>query len=84
MSRTILAEALFASTLRPTDNPDRSQVRSAILTTLKLLGATGCVAAMAQEFGEHPETAAARMRWALALVDTADHDIDATTATGLT
>jgi len=27
------------------------------------LGRRGCAAAVAQEFGDHPETAVARMRW---------------------
>ena len=28
------------------------------------LGAAGCAERVAQEFGDHPETAAVRMRWA--------------------
>ena len=28
------------------------------------LGAAGCAGRVAQEFGDHPETAAVRMRWA--------------------
>ena len=28
------------------------------------LGAAGCAGRVAQEFGDHPEAAAARMRWA--------------------
>lgn len=71
MSRTTRARALFASPLRPCDCPDRRQVNAAIMTSLRMLGPTGCVGSMAQEFGEHPETAAARMRWALSMVDDA-------------
>jgi len=62
------AEALFASSLRPSDRPGKTQVEAAIAATLRKLGLTGCVGAMAQEFGDYPETAASRMRWALALV----------------
>jgi hypothetical protein len=28
------------------------------------LGVRGCIARMAQEFGDHPDAAATRMRWA--------------------
>jgi len=69
MSPTIRAEALFASELKPSDNPDRAQVERAIEASLRTLGVAGCVGAMAQEFGDHPDTAVFRMRWALTLVE---------------
>lgn len=70
MSRTVRAEALFASDLQPSQRPTPSQVAMAVLASLRARGgATGCAAAVAAEYGEHPETAVARMRWALALVD---------------
>lgn len=62
------AEALFVSSLRPSDKPAKPQVEAAIAAALQTLGVTGCVGAMAQEFGDHPETAASRMQWALGLV----------------
>jgi len=68
MDVSTLAEALFVSPLRPADRPALPQVRAAIAESLQSLGATGCLAAMAQEFGDYPETAPARMRWALKLV----------------
>jgi len=68
MFREIEAEALFASHLGPSDDPDPEQVRAAIASTLQALGPTGCLGAMAQSFGEYPESAAARMRWALSLL----------------
>jgi len=68
MNVSTLAEALFVSPLRPADRPVTSQVEAAIAASLRTLGITGCVGAMAQEFGDHPETAAARMRWALGVV----------------
>lgn len=71
MSRTIRAEALFASQLRPADHPDRAQIERAIDDSLHALGVTGCVGAVAQEFGDHPESAVARMRWVLTVVDAA-------------
>jgi uncharacterized membrane protein len=70
MTRTIRAEAVFVSDLQPSDRPTTSQVAAAVLASLRARGgATGCAAAVAAEYGEHPETAVTRMRWALALVD---------------
>ena len=63
------AEVLFASPLQPSDEPTSSQVRNAILNTLRANGGiTGCVSLVAAEFGEHPETACQRMQWALGLI----------------
>jgi hypothetical protein len=64
----MLAEALFASDLQPSDRPTDAQVARAIHTSLSVCGGVaGCAAIMAAEYGEHPENAALRMRWALAL-----------------
>jgi hypothetical protein len=62
------ADALFASTVQRSDELGRGQVRGAIAAALHAYGCTGCAARVAQEFGDHPETAAARMRWARAAV----------------
>ena len=64
----VRAEALFASTLQPSGSPSSDQVRRVVATTLRRLGAGGCAARMAVEFGDHPDTAEARMTWALAMV----------------
>jgi hypothetical protein len=61
----VRAEALFASTLQSSESPTADQVRRAVSSTLRRLGANGCVALLADEFGEHPDVAAARMTWAL-------------------
>jgi hypothetical protein len=62
------AEALFVSDLQPSDRPTDAQVARAIHESLLVRGgAAGCAAIMAAEYGEHPEAAALRMRWALAL-----------------
>lgn len=63
------AEALFASHIQAGDDPDRSIVGQAVAATVRTHGTRGCAALVAQEFGDHPESAAARMRWALGLVD---------------
>ena len=61
------ADALFASTLQRSDEPSPGQVRQAIAATVAAYGGSGCTARVAQAFGEHPETAVTRMRWARAL-----------------
>ena len=61
---TARADALFASALQISDAPSAVQVKQAIDAATSALGDLGCVARVAQEFGEHPETAVTRMRWA--------------------
>ena len=58
------ADALFASALQRSDELNDSQIRQAIAAALDGYGVAGCAGRVAQEFGDHPETAAARMRWA--------------------
>jgi hypothetical protein len=58
-----VCEALFASSLQPSDALTAGSVADAIGSTVRRLGAAGCASQMAQEFGDHPETAADRMRW---------------------
>jgi hypothetical protein len=65
------AGALFASPLQGTDEPSASQVRRAIATAIGVHGVRGCAARVAQAYGEHPETALTRMRWALTAVASA-------------
>jgi hypothetical protein len=65
------ADALFASPLQRSYDPSARQVRQAIVTAIGTYGARGCAARVAQAYGEHPDTAIARMRWALAAVASA-------------
>ena len=65
---TARADALFASALQISDDPSAVQVMQAIDAATGTLGDLGCAARVAQEFGEHPETAVTRMRWARAEV----------------
>ena len=65
---TARADALFASALQRSDEPSAAQVRQAIAAAIRAFGARGCAARVAQAYGEHPETAVQRMRWARALV----------------
>jgi len=61
-------EALFASTLQPSDEPTAEAVAHAIGSTVRRLGAAGCTGLTAEEFGHHPDEAAERMRWVRELV----------------
>ncbi len=65
------ADALFASALQCSDAPSPKQVRHAIAAAVAALGAQGCAARVAQAFGDHPETAVTRMRWARTAVASA-------------
>src|SRR5215467_11731131 len=60
----VWADALFASMLQRSDEPSAGQVRNAAAAALRAYGGRGCAARVAQEFGDHPETAVTRMRWA--------------------
>ena len=55
--------ALFASGLQRSDAPTAVMAEEAIMATVRQFGVHGCVSRMAQEFGDHPDAAAARMRW---------------------
>jgi hypothetical protein len=58
-----VCEALFASYLQPSDLLTAEVVADAIGSTVRRLGAAGCSSQVAEEFGNHPEEAADRMRW---------------------
>jgi hypothetical protein len=60
----VRAEALFASALQRWEQPSAGQVRQAVDAAVRAFGQRGCAERVAQEFGDHPETAVARMRWA--------------------
>lgn len=64
----IRADALFVSALQRGDHPGARQVRQAVAAAVEAFGPRGCAGRVAQEFGDHPETAVTRMRWARALV----------------
>jgi len=58
------ADALFASALQRSDEPSAWQVEQAVTAAIGAFGEQGCAARVAQAYGEHPETAVTRMRWA--------------------
>ena len=61
------ADAIFASALQRGDEPSARQVRRAAAAAIRAFGYSGCAERVAQEFGDHPETAVIRMRWARAM-----------------
>ena len=63
----VQADAVFASGLQRGDEPSAGQVRQAVAAAIRAFGYSGCAERVAQEFGDHPETAVIRMRWALAI-----------------
>jgi hypothetical protein len=67
----VRTDALFASALQRSDKPTATQVREAIAAAVREFGGRGCAGRVAQEFGDHPDIAAARMRWARRVVDDA-------------
>jgi hypothetical protein len=52
------------SRLQRCDELSAGQVRQAIATVVGAVGCSGCAGRVAQEFGNHPDTAVIRMRWA--------------------
>jgi hypothetical protein len=64
------ADALFASDLSARCAYTRIEVATAIRRAIGTYhGTGGCAAEVAAAYGEHPETAARRMRWARVVID---------------
>ncbi len=66
--RDARAEALFASWHDPSEQMTPAEVDAAVREAVRRLGVRGCACAVAAEFGDHPDVAAARMAWAVATV----------------
>jgi hypothetical protein len=63
------AAALFTSDLPSGSTPSAYDVAAAIAHAIHVCGGSrGCVAEMAMAYGDCPETAAPRMRWARGVV----------------
>ena len=63
------AEALFTSLLTTGCQPSRAVAEEAIRHAVRTYGGVrGCAAEVAGEYGDHPESAAPRMRWARRVV----------------
>lgn len=61
-------EALFASGLQPSDEPTAAGLAEIVSAAVRRFGVRGCACRMAEEFGDHPDAAADRMRWIRQLV----------------
>jgi hypothetical protein len=59
----VRCQALFCSGLQPSDAPTAGTVTTAIRAAVQQFGIGGCAGRLAQEFGDHPDAAARRMRW---------------------
>ena len=69
MTRQILSiartDALAVARIRHDEPLTRSSVEAAIRASILAHGGTrGCAAALAQAYGDHPETARPRVQWA--------------------
>jgi hypothetical protein len=56
--RALQADALFVSAMQRSDEPNASQIQQAVMAALSAYGGAVCAERVAQEFGDHPETAA--------------------------
>jgi hypothetical protein len=64
------AEALFTSQLATGSQPTYDVAQTAIRIAVRTYGGVrGCAAEVAAEYGDHPELAAPRMRWARHVVE---------------
>jgi hypothetical protein len=64
------AEALFTSHLSTGSRPAYDVVEQAIRLAVRAHGGVrGCAADVASEYGDHPDVAVPRMRWARDVVD---------------
>lgn len=66
--RAARCEALFVSRLQPSDHPSSATVKLTISMMVSQFGTRGCACLVAQEFGDHPDVAVARMSWCRAEV----------------
>jgi hypothetical protein len=70
-SDDVRTEALFVSDVQRSQQPTAEHIRATVIAMVERLGETGCAALVAQEFGEHPDCALGRMRWARSAVRSA-------------
>ena len=61
------ADAVFGSGLQRCDEFSGRPIRQVVAGAIQTSGRSGCADRVAQELGDHPETAVIRMRWARAV-----------------
>ncbi|MFI5897434.1 hypothetical protein ACIA5D_45815 [Actinoplanes sp. NPDC051513] len=60
----VRTEALFVSDVQRSQEPTAELIREAVTAIVTRFGEARCAELVAQEFGEHPDCAPDRMRWA--------------------
>jgi len=60
----VQADAVFVSRPQRCDELGAGQVRQAVAAAVRAFARSSCDGRVAQEFGNHPDTAVLRMRWA--------------------
>ncbi len=68
---SLRAEALFVSDLQRSELVSADRVREAVSENVRRYGLSELAARVAEEYGEHPETAVGRMHWCLCVVEAA-------------
>jgi choline dehydrogenase-like flavoprotein len=64
MMDDVRTEALFVSHVQRSQRPSPETIRATVMAMVDRLGEARCAELVAQEFGEHPDCAPSRMRWA--------------------
>jgi hypothetical protein len=66
-----LAHLLFACAIQPSEHPSPAAIRKAVAAQFRRCGGelTACLGEVAQEAGDHPDSYAVRMRWAIQSVN---------------
>jgi hypothetical protein len=75
----VAAEALHASRVQQSENLTPGLIHDAVVGAVTVYGVDGCAARLAQQYGDRPADAAARMRWCLAAVRAAYPAVTAST-----
>jgi hypothetical protein len=65
--------ALFVSVQQRGNLIGDEAIREAINRAISEFGVHGCTERVAEEFGDHPDTAVTRMRWVLAVIEQTFH-----------
>ena len=69
--QSLRAEALFVSDVQRSDPLSPDDVRRTVSENVRRYGLRGLAARVAEEYGDHPETAVGRMCWCLCAVEEA-------------
>jgi hypothetical protein len=65
---SVRCAALFVSVQQRSDLRGGAAIHEAIDGAISEFGVNGCTERVAEEFGDHPDTAVTRMRWVRAVI----------------